>query len=81
MQKTDHESRLWRTYLGEPRFHTGQSVLHWWSSWFAAAQEPRKQLQKNSRPSWYDATISSHAGMQTIKYAGVEYTQHCYRVY
>jgi hypothetical protein len=63
-------------------FGTGQSVLQWWASWFAkcAEGETPKRIGKKLRPSWYSADITSYVGHQTIVYAGVRTTGHCYTV-
>jgi len=50
-------------------FGTGQSVHHWWSSWFKTAEVPRPQLQGNNRPKWYDASIVCALGVKRVKYS------------
>ena len=63
----------------EPKFRYGQSVLHWWSSWFKTASEPPTQLKKKSRPAWFDATIVLALGIEKVRYAGKEWHEHCYQ--
>ena len=63
------------------KFSTGQSVLHWWSSWFKTASEAPTQLKKKSRPAWFDATIIMALGIQKVRYAGKEWHEHCYQVH
>ena len=62
-------------------FGTGQSVHHWWSSWFKTAEEPRPQLQGNNRPKWYDASIICALGVKRVKYAGHWFEEHTYQVH
>ena len=62
-------------------FGTGQSVHHWWSSWFKTAEVPRTQLQGNNRPKWYDASIVCALGVKRVKYAGHEFEEHTYQVH
>ena len=62
-------------------FGTGQSVHHWWSSWFKNAEEPRSQLQGNNRPKWYDASIVCALGVKRVKYAGHWFEEHTYQVH
>ena len=66
---------------GAPRFRTGQSVHHFWSSWFAKAVEPKVQLQGSSRPKWYSAGIIAALGEKTIRYAGHVFSEHAYQVH
>ena len=63
-------------------FGTGQSVHHWWSTWFKTALEPRPQLQGKNRPKWYDASIVCALGVKRVRYAGHWFEQeHCYQVH
>ena len=62
-------------------FGTGQSVHHWWSTWFKTALEPRPQLQGKNRPKWYDASIVCALGVKRVKYAGHWFEEHCYQVH
>ena len=65
-----------------PKFATGQSVLHWWSSWMEKAETPPKQLKKKARPAWFDATIVASVGIRSVRYAGfVHENIHCYQVH
>ena len=63
------------------KFRTGQSVLHWWSGWFASAIVPPLQLKKNRRPKWYDATIMMALGVRDATYAGRPWHRPCYQVH
>jgi hypothetical protein len=42
-----------------PQFMLGQSVLHFWASWMAAAKKPMHSISKSQRPKWYSAEILS----------------------
>jgi hypothetical protein len=42
-----------------PQFMMGQSVLHFWASWMAAAKKPMHSISKSQRPKWYSAEILS----------------------
>lgn len=63
------------------KFETGQSVHHWWSSWFKTATEPKTQLQGKNRPNWYDASIVAALGMKRVRYAGQWFDEHTYQVH
>ena len=65
----------------DPAFGTGQSVHHWWSSWFKAAEKPKPQLQGANRPKWYDASIICALGVKRVKYAGHWFEEHTYQVH
>jgi hypothetical protein len=66
----------------EPKFHTGQSVIQWWASWMAEAQALPKQYNKNNRPSWFSAEITSYVGWkEDVMYCGVPHTGHFYAVF
>jgi hypothetical protein len=66
---------------GKARFRTGQSVHHFWASWFVKAEEPKVQLQGSSRPKWYSAGIVAALGERKIKYAGHEFQEQTYQVH
>ena len=58
-----------------PLFRTGQSVLHWWASWFDSAEVPVMQLRggsgsKKGRPAWFDADIVAALEPKATRYAG-----------
>jgi hypothetical protein len=56
-----------------PQFLTGQSVLHWWSSWMAQAAHPPTRIKGKGRPAWFDATILASLGKMDIRYAGYDW--------
>ena len=56
-----------------PQFLTGQSVLHWWSSWMAQAAQPPARIRGKGRPAWFDATILASLGKMDIRYAGYDW--------
>ena len=66
---------------GGPRFRTGQTVHHFWASWFPTAVEPKVQLQGTSRPKWYSAGIVAALGKKTLRYAGHEFHEHVYQTH
>ena len=66
---------------GKARFRTGQTVHHFWASWFLTAEEPKVQLKKSLRPQWYSAVIVAALGEKKIKYAGHEFQEHVYQVH
>ena len=67
---------------GKARFRTGQSVHHFWASWFLTAEEPKVQLKgSGTRPQWYSAGIVAALGEKKIKYAGHEFQEHVYQVH
>jgi hypothetical protein len=67
----------------DPRFQTGQSVHHYWASWFSGCRpgsEP--QISKNKRPAWYSAEISgAPTWKEELPYAGSLVTGWTYLVY
>ena len=67
----------------EPKFRSGQSVHHYWASWFPGCgpgQHP--QLKKNKRPAWYSSEIVSVAAWKTdLPYAGTNHTGWAYLCY
>ena len=67
--------------VAAPIFSTGQSVLHWWASWFSTATKPLLQLKGNSRPKWFDATIIMSIGCTECVYAGRTWTEPAYQVH
>jgi uncharacterized protein HemX len=40
-----------------PQFRSGQSVHHWWGTWFETAMEVPKLLNKKTRPKWYVSEV------------------------
>ena len=75
------ESQDVRGPQAEPMFSTGQSVLHWWSSWFRTATAPLMQISKKSRLAWFDATIIASLGQREVQYAGYTWTSYAYQVH
>jgi hypothetical protein len=67
----------------DPLFRTGQSVHHYWASWFPGCgpgQNP--QIKKKFRPSWFSAEVSSSPEWKTDQpYAGTLHTGWSYLVY
>jgi len=64
---------------------TGQTVQHWWASWFKTATEPKTQIGGKKggkqRPEWYDATIVTALGVNRVMYAGRWFEEHTYQVH
>lgn len=61
------------------QFRAGQSVLQWWASWFAKADQeaegPPKQLKGSGRPGWYIGTIlAPDPGTTSVVYAGIRFS-------
>ena len=87
MRHSQYEGLLMEAMQARPipvkgaRFRTGQSVHHFWSSWFVKAEEPKVQLQGSSRPKWYSAGIVAALGERKIKYAGHEFQEQTYQVH
>ena len=71
------------TVRPNPKFRSGQSVHHYWASWFPGAgpgQHPT--LRKGNRPAWYSAEIASVAEWKTdLPYAGSSHTGWAYLCY
>ena len=67
---TEHEEAATAASTPDRLFSTGQSVLHWWSSWFATAKTPKMQLKGKERPAWFDATIVLALEPKAVMYAG-----------
>jgi len=64
------------------RFNAGQSVLQWWSNWFANTSEPREHYKKKDRPSWYSGEILNPGHyVKDLPYAGALYTGIAYVVH
>jgi hypothetical protein len=67
----------------DPLFQVGQSVHHYWASWFSGCQpgsEP--QVSKKKRPAWYSAEVSSvPTWKEQLPYAGSYFTGWTYLVY
>ena len=63
------------------KLSTGQSVHHWWASWFKTATEPVMQIRKGQRPNWYDASIVTALGVKRVQYAGRWFEEHTYQVH
>jgi hypothetical protein len=63
-----------------PKFRCGQSVLQWWSPWFASSPEDPETMKKKQRRSWYSAEIISYDGIKSIHYAGACVDQHTHFV-
>ena len=63
------------------KFSTGQTVHHWWACWFQDADFPPKQIKGKMRPWWYAAHILAALGVQSVKYAGQHFEEHCYKVH
>ena len=64
------------------RFNAGQSVLQWWSNWFANTSEPREHYKKNARPSWYSGEVLNPGHyVKDLPYAGALYTGIAYVVH
>ena len=64
----------------EPKFRPGQSVCHWWASWFKECSKAPKQYRGKKRPAWFSGEVLSHDGWQTQHYAGCQVEAHFYRV-
>ena len=68
----------------DPKFLPGQSVCHWWASWFqgcTAEKAPKQYKKGKGRPAWYSAEVVSLGGIQTLWHAGTLYTGHVYKVH
>ena len=64
------------------RFNAGQSVLQWWSNWFANTSEPREHYKKKDRPRWYSGEILNPGHyVKDLPYAGALYTGIAYVVH
>jgi len=66
------------------QFRPGESVCHWWASWFqdcAEGDAPRQYSKKKGRPAWFSAEVVAVAGYQTRCYAGAQHTTHFYQVH
>ena len=64
----------------EGKLSTGQSVHHWWASWFKTATEPKSQISKRLRPKWYNAVVIAALGVKRVMYAGQWFEEHTYQV-
>ena len=64
----------------EAKFQPGQSVCHWWASWFKECSKAPKQCRGKKRPAWFSAEVLSYDGWQTRHYAGCQVEAHFYRV-
>ena len=71
MFQADYEGKLLRAFQPKAKFQTGQSVHHWWASWFAKAEKPLMHVKGNKRPAWFDANIYAALEPQAVKYAGI----------
>jgi len=64
-----------------PRFHNGEALGWWWASWFKTAQEPPEKCKQKQRPKWFDARVYFYIGVKKVRYGGVEFEGHTYRMH
>jgi hypothetical protein len=68
----------------EPLFRAGQSVHHFWASWFpkcGPGQHPKK-YNGNKRPHWFSSEVNAVCGwMDNVPYAGTLHSGFMYLVY
>jgi len=87
MFKEDERSQIIRLQdkmHAPPLYRPGQSVHHFWASWFPTAPSWPARIGGKSgcaRPEWFNATILGYHGHRKMRYAGIQYTSHCYRVH
>ena len=66
----------------DPLYGVGQSVLHWWSSWFESGEPRPKGKGKKKRPRWFSAEIGHPpVWAENTLYAGFTYTGWLYPAY
>ena len=76
-----YRSQEFRVEIPLALFKSGQSVLQWWAPWMKDAKETPPSYNKNNRPAWFIADVTSYCGYGKIKYAGQDTLEHLYHVY
>ena len=82
-----HAQIVWETREAsrpstDPLYGAGQSVLHWWASWFESGEPRPKGKGKKKRPRWFSAEIGHPpVWAENTLYAGFTYTGWLYAAY
>ena len=57
---------------GEPLFHLGQCIQHWWARWMESAEEKARPRGRHNKPFWYNGVITAPARYGEMTYAGAK---------